>query len=295
VATGEPIPLEEFDAAVAGVICPAFVTCCVDVGVPLTEAQCEATLTPVASGHANADPANYSYDPAAAGACLADTQQALDTADCDTDELDESVWCQRAFTGSLQPGEACAAEVECAAQPDEDVACEETVIGEGDVCVVEYRAIEGESCYWTCTDDPSGVQFCSGAGGDRPPVQGQCFTNDGVYCEDGTCHAQGVIGDPCSGANSCGEGFCDTLAGVCSVPASAGGDCRLSSGCASGLFCQNQVCTPELEPGAPCEPTDQCRNGECESGVCVEDPPTDPNTLGLTFVCAMLSGELPTD
>jgi hypothetical protein len=71
-----------------------------------------------------------------------------------------------------------------------------------------------------------------------------------------------------------------------------GGACVVDAGCAAGLYCDTQLCTPELVPGSPCEITDQCKNGDCENSVCVENASLNPDQLGMAFLCAVLSGGL---
>jgi len=201
--------------------------------------------------------------------------------------------CSSVFAGSLGPGEPCGAEVECVVESGDDVKCEELVTGEGAVCTVERRASVGEACYWTCTDEPGGLQHCSG-GGEKLALQGQCFTNDTLYCSEGQCTAQGTIGDLCTGQDGCVEGFCNTASDQCTVRAGANQACTTNQGCADGLYCKTQLCVAQLAPGAVCTFSDVCKNGDCEAGKCVANAtPADPSLLGIALLCALLSGGFP--
>jgi hypothetical protein len=293
IVAGTPIPLANYSAAVGEMLCPPFGTCCTALGIPLTVAQCQTTLLGVSTSYETADPANYTYDPVAAGTCLATAQEAIPASGCNTDAMGTDPLCNNVFTGLLAPGQPCTDDIECRQAVGEDVACEAVTTGAVNVCVLRLRVTAGQPCYWTCTEQAGGLRLCSGAGPNKTEVQGRCFTNDGVYCSsDGLCMPQGKIGDVCSLSQSCGEGFCDTASGLCTTRALAGGACVGDVGCAEGLYCKTQLCTPELAPGSPCAITDQCKSGNCTNGLCVANPPVNPDQIGMAFLCAILSGGL---
>ena len=254
---GEPVAIEDLGNATGEAVCPAIAPCCNEVlGLMVSNATCVTALGGLfAADHQEADPNNYTYDPDLAGDCVATMEEVYANLDCNftvDSNVDEfaalTAVCDSVFTGSLVPGEACASDIECAAAPGEDAACDDLNLDDNYVCVVERQAAAGEDCYWTCTVE--GVtSFCSGGGfgsEGRPAEQGQCYTNDGLYCgSGGVCERQVGIGEDCTTDLDCRVGYCSTTSDQCAPAEASGADCLTDSWCAEGLYCGDQVCTPK--------------------------------------------------
>lgn len=290
---GTPIPFTQYPTAVADTLCPPLSTCCSTLGLALTTAQCTTTLGALTGSTAGADPSKYTYDPVAAGNCIAAARQEFSSSTCTTNQLGSDPLCGNVFTGIVAPGEPCKAKIECAHQATDEVSCRVLTIGAGGagtVCVVERRVGVGQPCYWTCTEESGGLRLCSGGGSVETALQGRCFTNDGLYCgSDGVCHTRGKIGAACSGSNSCAEGYCDFTTNVCTAKAAQNGACTMSDGCLDGLYCKTQVCTPDLAAGAACQAGDKCLNGNCTNNVCVANPAITSNQIGMALLCGILA------
>lgn len=100
------------------------------MGLPFSADDCSALFEAgFAEHYARADPKNYAYDAAAAGACLATAREFYGQAGCDIasswrSALDDALdVCDHTFGGKVEPGEQCTDAVECAAASDESVAC----------------------------------------------------------------------------------------------------------------------------------------------------------------------------
>lgn len=297
IVTGTPIPLDQYPAALAQALCPPLSTCCSTVGIALTVDKCSTTLLGLSGNYASANPQNYTYDPAAAGTCIANAPDAIGGATCTMNQTSSAdPLCGDVFIGKLAPGAPCTNKIECAHETSDTVSCSQLSTGAGGagtVCIIERKVTVGQPCYWTCTQEPGGLRTCSGSGSENTPLQGRCFTNDGLYCgANGQCVAQGKLGASCTGSNSCAQGFCEWTTHVCTAPALQGGACDTDQGCAEGLYCSAKICTPKLAPGAPCQLSSQCLNGTCKTGACVASTTTNPSQLGMALLCAVLAGNL---
>lgn len=295
VTEGEPIAIEDYPGAVGGVICDWIAPCCGDLGLPVTQSQCVTVLSGAFAGDVGAaDPQNYTYDPELAGDCIASARMVYAQIGCDLGNVDPEVGadvdatCDNIFKGKLAPGEACVSDVECAAAAGESATCDD-VFSDSPRCVVEWRAEAGEDCYWTCTEESNGSTSCSGGGGDVPARQGQCFTNDGLSCANGTCEATPELGDPCTLGEQCTGGYCSSETETCTAPVGEGETCVSDDWCEAGLYCDAQSCAPLSPDGAACTVSQECASGFCEEGSCVEDQSDD---LGLGIICAAASGQL---
>lgn len=232
-----------------------------------------------------ADPANYTYDPNAAGACLAEIRAVL--AGCQPTSSSTALSCRSAFQGHLPGGATCTADFECEAPSDGTVSCS------NGVCVVKRRGKLGDPCYWSCHQDGTSTS-CSGSGA-ISTVQTRCFDNDGLYCDGTTskCAMQLANGTGCSSDAECTSGRCDFASGTCVALATSGQACGFDSDCVDGLYCQSgsRTCAPGQADGAPCTTGRQCKSGSCNGGTCAAA--VTPITSGVGLLCAFASGTFP--
>jgi hypothetical protein len=143
--------------------------------------------------------------------------------------------CQEMFIGKLEPGEECRTSMECAAPPGGNAGCEADV-DDVDRCVQMIRGRAGEDCAWTCTESSSNV-VCFHDRFETSFVEGECYTNDGLYC-DGVCKTQASIGEACTQSEGCQEGaYCHPELWTCETRSDAGEHCSTWDACAEGLYC----------------------------------------------------------
>lgn len=289
---GTPTDIEDYYGEASGVVCEWLAPCCEAFGLQLSAGSCSTNIEAgFAADFASADPDNYTYDPDLAGDCLATARKLYDNLGCELEEANISPavneTCERVFTGKLEPGAPCAATIECAAEPGDRRECTSLDFedDEATVCVIERRAAEGESCYWTCTKEGA-LSFCSGSGPETPALQGQCHTSDQLYCVDGVCARQPTLGESCAGNATCHEGYC--LNDIC-VPAGESGDpCQSDVECSDNLYCEGTACAPLKPEGEPCESSTECQSGSCNS----EEGCASPGDFPIALLCAVASGEL---
>lgn len=295
---GEPIALEDYPDAIASLLCEWITPCCSETGLPVVESECLTVMSQVfGEDVVNADPANYTYDPALAGDCVAAgrgfyAQLGCDLGAADPEEGDAlDAQCERIFTGKLAPGAVCTSNIECAAAEGEDSSCDDSIFSDSPRCVVEWRAKQGDDCYWTCTEGADQSTSCSGGASDVPDRQGQCFTNDGLYCADGVCVASSELGEPCTSGEQCAEGYCSASTQECTAAGPEDAPCAADDQCQVGLHCDGLVCVPLTDAGdtgAPCVDSSDCASGSCADGAC-DDSFAGSSTVAI--LCLAASGQ----
>ena len=293
LSMGVPVEVEEYFEQAAAIVCEWLTPCCGEIGLAVTESNCSSTIgAQFAADYASADPDNYTYDADLGGDCLATARQLYSELGCQLDttagEIDPATdaLCEQVFQGKLEPGAPCSSDIECAKEPGDEVDCT-TLDSDVNVCVIERRAAEGDSCYWTCTDEAAGGYFCSGTAAEEPALQGRCFTNDQLACEDGVCARQPGLGEACATNGTCSEGFC--LSGICSPGGASGAACQVDSECAEGLYCESTACAPKKPDGDACELSAECESESCSDGVCGAASQGD---FAIALLCAVASGQL---
>jgi len=295
LSMGAPVEVEEYFEQAAAIVCEWLTPCCGDLGIAVNEGNCSTVIgAQFAEDYAAADPDNYTYDADLGGDCLATARELYQELGCQLDttagEIDPATdeLCEQVFQGKLEPGAPCNSDIECAKQPGDEVDCTTLDGGDVNVCVIERRAAEGESCYWTCTEESSGGYFCSGTSAETPALQGRCYTNDQLSCEGGVCAQQPGLGEACSANGSCAEGYC--LSGICAPGGDTGDPCQANdSECAEGLYCDSTACAPKKSDGAACELSSECESESCSDGACTSASQGD---FAIALLCAVASGQL---
>lgn len=98
-----------------------------------------------------------------------------------------------------------------------------------------------------------------------------CDTNadctDGQLCVGNTCADVCEIADDCAGAQACSIGCPDTPQPICFI------SCESDEECAEGEFCNIEFCDGSFgrcEVARDCTSDDDCEDGICSDGACVE-------------------------
>jgi hypothetical protein len=179
------------------------------------------------------------YDAARGAACAA----AIRAASCDAlDSVERSRDCQRALVGTVETGEACAADDECATG-----SC--SAARPGGTCPGQCVAVAAAGA--ACDDDEECGQgnVCAGIPG-------------ATVCAPRS--APGAEGQPCGNDLSCQPGlFCAGAPGAstrCDRRGGAGQPCDDDLPCAVGLVCAGgrlgaRTCISVAAAGAPCTPS----------------------------------------
>ena len=174
-----------------------------------------------------------------------------------------------AFTGIIEPGGSCFADLECAG----DAVCDRNGCDQGSLCCtgtcVEITSLGiGQTCPLT-TDGPRITSFCGDDAFCQPPPD----DGSGMPPASGTCTLRGTNGDPCDFTDGCGDGQrCDVNGSNTCYRLSASGDmCNpmLSQGSCIGI---NETCDPasstcQLAPG----PGSPCPDGRCADYAFCDD------------------------
>jgi hypothetical protein len=268
---GTPVPADQFVTRFVDAVCDSIGNCCQAAGFSYNREQCK-TLGYIELGQEFEPnvPPNVKYDATAAGNCIQAAKNAALT--CGAFDLDDEPSCAQIFNGTLQPGASCTADYECADSATDDAYCDQTVVDQPGVCVLEsqLRGNAGDACGSTCTEDPdgSGTSCTSGSGTGTGPAS--CFTNDGLYC-DQTCKPLIAIGQACIDFESCVTGaFCNQ--GTCAALPSAGQPCAQGYLCADDVYCSTAgSCEPRKPEGASCLDSTECVTDRCRDGLCAKD------------------------
>lgn len=203
---------------------------------------------------------------------------------CDDDEdCDRGLFCNGGLdngtaagvcTAAKAAGSTCFTDEECASE----LACVGNFGNASGICrdVRQAGALCDtnnllSSCYGhqTCESTSANV---IGQCNPASDLGGTCNTYNGqptwcglfMSCEQGTCHAPGIVGETCTNVNVFG--------GISTNP----------DGCNLGLFCDAELtgtstglCRAAQSNGSPCNDGDQCAGETCTAMVCTEYPTCD--------------------
>jgi hypothetical protein len=267
--------------------CAEFSPCCAKAGRPTDGAACRAVLGALA-------PPNY--DPAAANECLTEVHAAASSPTfCDNSSNASGPSCNKVFSaagGTLQPGEPCTQDQECAPSAEGKAACATLFKNGTEIrkCQVQIAGKPGDS---PCAGTVDGnITYFNGSGTatDIPPRAYLCDVAMGVYCDStsGGCIAIGQIGDTCSGGGSyvCVKAaYCDSTMRTCVARKVVGDSCNaFSDQCSAGNYCDEVTlkCTVTLAEGAACTSSRACASGSCVNSKCAK---SGSNDFGLALLC----------
>ncbi|MEZ4374081.1 MAG: hypothetical protein R3B07_24890 [Polyangiaceae bacterium] len=267
-----PVPASELIPQLADAICN-IQSCCEAAGYGYDAAACKAIYSAGLKEQFEATP-NTTYDAVAAGHCLDAVR--LFAASCGAKAEQATDACDGVLQGTLPAGAACEQSAECAKPSGGDAYCDGT-------CVQLPRGALGDGCDTTCQQHDGGTECWSGGlAGDGPGGTAECYVNDGLSCQDGTCAPARKLGEACDWVD-CEIGAHCSDAGVCVANGGEGATCSSSQQCTSGFFCgeNSGVCTRTLPRGAACLDYDACGDdGACRDDVCVPWFPTEAACMG---------------
>ena len=202
--------------------------------------------------------------------CLLDT----DATRCDT--AASSASCTTRYTGTIEDGGDCYADVECASP---GATCEARSDCGAACCLgtCHPRLQEGESCL---NDRCAPGLVCNGtckSGNVGTPCFNFLDCDEDAWCDHGTCTADLKLGDRCTSEAQCGGdtrclgiSITDPTPGTCLRSSRPGDPCR--SFCFGNLYCDASEICREL-PGLhePCSPLTLCSGNDtfCSNGQCV--------------------------
>ena len=265
-----PIPREDFVKELAAAVCDNIGPCCMTEGFSFEQAACHTTADREAGEFfAPLLTDGIAYDGAAARECVDKFAELARTC---SEMTTLGSGCARIFRGARTLGETCTSSAECAnggCGPQggtSEPKCQATS--------ASFRAKSGEPCNATCSSADSRFNIetvCGRAGpGTPPPMQGSCFTNDGLYCSTSfVCVAIPAVGQACDTAPLCsGSAFCEN--GTC-TPRRTAGSCENPDTCSSAAYCDftTRECRPKAAIGAACTSTAECQTpSSCTDGVC---------------------------
>jgi hypothetical protein len=260
-----PLSPESFPVTFANAVCDSVVACCQQAG--LDSSSCKPTLQAVVAAwiaSKTADPLVV-WDPEASIRCIQITSAGFRACTDPSVAKQSSSDCTQMVHGTVPVGGSCTSSSQCAPSATGTTACATGV------CVVRepsatpdsrHRAL-GEACDGTC--HPS---YCMWDYSSQSPAL--CWTDDGLYCENGVCVAPPAIGQPCTSYcpkdAHCADGFC--------APNTTDGPCKDDDECLAEARCFGVSaagpgqCALLKENGTACTSAKECSSGQCLAGAC---------------------------
>ena len=258
------LPEADFAAAYARAVCDSVRDCCAQSAIPYDRAAClHATHLDYAESVSDQI---GTYDPDAAGRCVAAAAAVAGTCSATSAEVDQFLLrCFNVFHGGRQPGENCLARHDCA--------------GAGDAAGVCFH----ERCALSKFNVAIG-DACQSALGQSVPLHiGACWNRPDLFCDfgSGTCQPRGALDAACgTWPNECLPGsFCDR--GTCAAQP-AGYQCKGNDDCSEDAWCdQTEHCAPVKRIGESClYGGGECGANNCDGNKCVAGFLTSAATCG---------------
>ena len=235
------VAAEDFVARWVEATCGPTGTCCTNAGIAFDGDHCVVAQTREGRAILNDTNAKRTYDPAGAATCIDGVRSIV--ARCSYastlgDEVDEV--CHGLFRGTVATGGACQSSKDCALSDQGPVDCQVD------------RTAPAIPPMPVCVVDPPGLagEPCVGrAAPDLTVAFPHRVCADGLYC-DATSHCQATVGE--------------------------GAACT-SDECGANRSCENGVCTPLADLGAPCIDDLQCKSRTCYQQACATGVPIGSN------------------
>lgn len=257
--TGGPIARADVSIEAARLHCESFAGCCAEQNVPVDVAACNRDLAAWLEDRfkADEDDGNQTYDPDAAGICLAVARESMSCGAIQWTE--ELARCSGAFIGHVKLGQPCNRSRDCERSAKGTVRCDGSARDasneERGVCIEGISTLVhaklGEACFYSCADGDCDWIALSGPDGVAVSAETAdvCFREDGLYCTaDYECAKLLPLGATCNGDQECsGMAICAT---------------------------DTHVCSDHREVGEFCGSDFDCRSVKCDSGICVDRTPT---------------------
>jgi hypothetical protein len=274
-ASTGPVQRNDLASRLAAALCEGIVDCCRAGGFFTDTASCKASMESqlkalLAVRLANQ---NVSYNPEAAGRCVAAYRNAAVA--CTNRDLfsDIGTTCAGVFAGTVALGSPCTTDDECVQSSTQYVTCDAGIctnsgvdmsMGEGP------HAKLGDTCGSTCERYGDGATGCGATGTASPTSSASCWVNDGLVCGAGlVCVDVPTLGESCAPSYHCAEGaYCN--AGICAAQIDTGSCASNSIACSGASYCDtaSQMCTPKKADGVVCDSDGQCIGGDCLGDRC---------------------------
>ena len=266
----KPIPASSFAATFAAAYCESIAPCCTQTGNDST--GCQATLEAEMAAFVTVDTSNtkLAYDETAAGNCIAAVRATLSACTDRALSRQSDGVCQLVFRGTVPVGGSCGQDGDCIQPADDSVGCDSGVCvansGHSITSATPHGTV-GDACAGTCQGNSYGSS-CSFSSTSNATAL--CWTQEGVYCESGTCVATPDIGQVCGFGSYCGANAHCTSGEVCAASLASGGSCDSSYDCLSPSYCDSSSgqCAPAKANGATCNVDYECSGGQCEQSLC---------------------------
>jgi hypothetical protein len=268
--------------------CAEYAPCCAKVNRPSDGATCRiffSALTPP------------NYNAAAANDCLTEVHAAAASPTfCDGLSNASEPSCSKVFdsaSGTLQPGEPCTQDEECAPSAEGKVTCMSVFNNGAEIrkCQVQIAGKAGDSpCAGTVDGNITYYSF-SGPVTDVAPKAYLCDVATAVYCDSSSrkCTAIGMLGDTCttnSGQYTCVKAaYCDFTTRTCTATKAVGEACHsFPQECSVGNYCDDATmkCAVALADGTACMSSLTCASKTCVNGKCAKPGSSD---FGLALIC----------
>ncbi|MEI9938218.1 MAG: hypothetical protein WDO69_13440 [Pseudomonadota bacterium] len=231
------MPIEELAEQLADAACESIEDCCTSATIPFDLGTCRAIASAYLQKGVDATiQSAVRYDPSAAGACV--TAYRRHFKGCVETRIDSSDSCGRMFVGTVELGDTCTGNDDCAPSADGRGHCALDSDQEDAqaVCVAApsvdllARGQQGEPCSATCGGDGD---CAAGVSAGSEPSTTACFADDGLQCDSDAhiCQPLAMLGEACNSAPCVVGAFC-TEAKVCATKKPDGAACASDSECA---------------------------------------------------------------
>ena len=280
--TAPPVVAGDFVSSWAHSICDNLAACCAKEGIGYDANNClTAAEGLIQVGVNQATAAGATYDPAAAGDCIAESRAAaIACNDTTQSKNDVSSACNRVYSGKKKPGESCTSSTDCAASADGRVTCDQWSTSS-----LDGGTTSGSLCQVRKT--PTGGEPCGCTGGAPPAVIGACDygASDTFACDSAshTCVPRAAVGAACTSSDSCVTTAYCSSSQKCVARVGVGGACtNFGSECDATSRCDmnTMLCVAKLADGAACRSGTDCTGGRCSSGKCRSSSYADPSLCG---------------
>jgi hypothetical protein len=267
--------------------CALVTPCCAAAGLSTTGDQCDLLATTATSGSG--------YSESTAQACLS-AAQAEQTAGTFCTTLGGDIGsCTQVFqqgSGSVQPGQPCQEDADCAPAAGGGAACfdvgvvEDAGASTGAVCVQTTAGQAGQGpCIGTQEGDVTSYAW-TGTGA-APTTAYVCSIATGSYCDAASqkCVALAAVGQPCTSDSTCvTSAYCNssTVSPVCATRLADGSSCATApTACLTTSACNpvTNVCQALIAAGGACESDVECASGSCVADTCASGAANSPVTV----------------
>lgn len=262
-----PVTLDKYPQEFANALCDTVAPCCKAASVPYVESTCKSAASDQwAQVIAQSSAAHTTYDPDAAGRCIAAIKKVL--ASCTETPGDGTAVCDKVFLGTIAVGGACTTSKDCVSPAICARDFNNPSLNAAGVCAAPpssaAHAHEGEACSGNCftLSNSSSVECENFGTSGGPTVAGSCYVSDGLFCNDTqTCAKFAKIGETCSTGGCVDGAYCN--AGVCAAQIDSGSCAQAQDACSAKSYCDLGQCFAKKQDHFGCAQSEECASGIC--------------------------------